>query len=456
MVILSNLLSVTEPSGFWITIIKAFEAVTNNYVLAIIFLTVVIGLVWCVVETLQKFNQQHMNEIQTKMQPELDKLKEKYETQPQVYQQKQNELYQKYYGKSQIGSCVIMIITLGLNLLIFFTLFAGLNAMSSYKISSSYDSIKFTYANCLNVTDEFFENEVRLTSESEPLTEEQKLAYFNDYENLKFVITGEGENKEISLLHIEENQSETLLYKTIYKLDFSEEIVSEGEEQTEGSEQTTTIITTNENIIKLIEKYFPKTEDGEIIENNLSTALQNVAMKNVVDTYDQTKDSFLWIENIWLADSPLNQSIVSYTTLESQIGKSNLEAGEETIYNAFMPDLKTQRSRANGYFILPILCVLASFLTMYLSTFYNRYKNKKKGLPVVKTNGKWAQIILPIIFGIFALFYNSVFAIYMLTRQIVSAIILIPQLMFVDFILDKRKKRKEDKEKIVVDYSRKF
>ena len=97
---LSTLLALSEPSGFWISIIKAFEAVTNNYVLAIIFLTVVIRIIWGVVDTYSKYNQQKMNAIQVKMQPELDKIKAKYEKTPQIMNQKQNEVYRKYYGRS--------------------------------------------------------------------------------------------------------------------------------------------------------------------------------------------------------------------------------------------------------------------------------------------------------------------------------------------------------------------
>ena len=90
---LSALLAVSEPSGFWITIIKAFEAVTNNYVLAIIFLTVVIRVIWAIVDTFSKHSQQKMSIIQSQMQPELDKIKAKYGNSPQQLNQKQNEVY---------------------------------------------------------------------------------------------------------------------------------------------------------------------------------------------------------------------------------------------------------------------------------------------------------------------------------------------------------------------------
>ena len=64
------------------------------------------------------------------------------------------------------------------------------------------------------------------------------------------------------------------------------------------------------------------------------------------------------------------------------------------------------------------------------------------------------MIIMPVIFGVFALFYNSVFAIYMLTSQLMSAITLPLQNLILNAI-DNRKKKKEE-EKVEIDYTRKF
>ena len=67
---------------------------------------------------------------------------------------------------------------------------------------------------------------------------------------------------------------------------------------------------------------------------------------------------------------------------------------------------------------------------------------------------KLMMILMPVILGVFALFYNSVFAIYMITRQFVAMVITPLQLMVVDAISNKKKKKEEDT--VVVDYSRKF
>ena len=82
-------------------------------------------------------------------------------------------------------------------------------------------------------------------------------------------------------------------------------------------------------------------------------------------------------------------------------------------------------------------------------------KSKKKGIePVKQQNGKIMMVVIPILLGIFALFYNSVFAIYMLVGQLVSLILSPLQLMIIDKIIDNKSKKEENK--VIVDYSRKF
>ena len=431
---LGLLLSVAEPSGFWVSIIKAFEGLTNNYVLAVILLTVVIRVVWAFVETFSKFSQQKQAAVQNKLQPELEKLKVKYKNQPEALSQKQNELYRKYYGKGYYGSCIIMLVVLVLNMVIFFSLFSGLNSMASYKSNNNYDNLKYQYANCLNVADKYLDD----------YTDNTKLNNFADYENLEFRISEDG--TKIALY-----QNDTILQEEDYKTDFAG-----GTKIVDGQEVP---LTTNDNIVALINKIFPKEETDEKVINPetnlyLSTAIQKVSMKTVAAYYEANKDSFLWIENIWIADSPLVKSIPTYTTIANQIGKNNVQEGEETIYNSFMKDLQAQNGKANGYLVLPILCVLATMLSLFVTNAYNKHKNKKKGIETAKQGFKWMNVILPLILGIFALLYNSVFAIYMLTGQLVACAITPLQLMVVDHIIDKKKEKQEQEN--VVEYSRKF
>ena len=76
--------------------------------------------------------------------------------------------------------------------------------------------------------------------------------------------------------------------------------------------------------------------------------------------------------------------------------------------------------------------------------------------PETKGKGQMSQIIIPVLFGFFALLYNSVFAIYMLIGQVVSCVLTVPQLMFVDWLYNKINSKKEKTGLDSVDYSRKF
>ena len=441
MAVLSLLLSVAEPSGFWITIIRAFENVTNNYVLAIIFLTVVIKLIWTPIDTFNRRSQQKMSQTQAKMQPELDAINKKYAKDPNLLKQKQNEVYKKYNSKS-MGGCFLMLVFMALNLTIFFTLFSGLNAMGAYKISESYDYLKYSYANVLEVTNEFIGDDTA------------KAEIFNNPENLVYRIEVDEtnpENMEIVLLQLN-GESETELARSEYKTDFS----TTETEIVDGQEQTVVTETTNEYLNAILTKFDGIVLKETVIEGSdetekytLTNAVTDASSNFIVERYQSNKESFLWIDNIWISDSPFNQSIVDYNGYVSQIGQSNVEEGEETIYNAFMPNLQAKQSRVNGYFILPILCILASVLTTLLSTRLGRKKGEK-----APNQNKWLAIIMPIIFGVFALFYNSVFAIYMLTSQVMTAVTL-PVQNVVLRAIDNRKKKKEE-EKTEIDYTRKF
>lgn len=451
MAILSGLL-VAEPSGVWVNIIRAFEGATKNYILGIILLTVVIKVIFSIPETIQRFSQHKMNESQAKLKPEMDKIAKKYANQPQVIKQKQNELQMQKGGKSQMGGCLVMLVVMILNLVIFTGLFTGLNTMGAYKVATQYESLKYTYVNCLKVTDEY-------------LTNSGDQSIFTDLDNVKYVI----ENDIVKLLYNNEEKA-----SVAYKTDFSDPVV-EMEESTEE-----VVPTNNKNIVNLINKFFLKTnvnpETQETIPGGewadiilvpaaeegqenlyLSSAVQDAVIVNVCQTYDTTKESFVWIDNIWASDTPFADSMGSFDGVEDKLGIKNDEVKEQekTIKNAFIEDLRGEKNKKNGYLILPILCIALSLLSMQIPEFYNKYKAKKKGLPYVKPQtGKAMKLIMPVLLGVFALFYNSVFAAYMLTGQIVSIVLMIPEMMIVDAIAGKKKEK--EKNENIVDYSRKF
>ncbi len=203
------------------------------------------------------------------------------------------------------------------------------------------------------------------------------------------------------------------------------------------------------------------TEEEKVISANNAVKIK----------YDEIKDSWLWIENVWVSETPWTNSIPDFNSYLSMIGNKVeiVEEGKPVLknfselteeqqdeikanYEKVMNPLRESVNRVNGYLILPILAIGTSLLSQLLMQFRVTKKKKSENAVAQPTN-KVLLIVLPLIMGLFTLFYNSVFAIYIITGQVIS-IITAP---IIDLIIDKVEERAEKKKeaKVVVEYSRK-
>ncbi len=470
MAFITGLLSVSQPTGVWESIIKAFEAGVGSYILAIVLITLIIKIIWAPFETInKKINKKNMR-IQATLQPELEKIKARYGTDRNLLNQKTQELYKKH-NYSMMGSCLFMLVFLALNLTIFFTLFAGINSMADYKISQQYDYLKYNYANVLNLTDIVYE----ANNDDNELND--IVGYFENYNDLKFeVIDGQ---------IIAKLSSGEEIVRTEYKTDFS---YTSDQNQTDENgniitDETTgeplkIVISSDQAIYNLVTKFVspqPKlNENGEqikdengnvvyeeryvggqtILDVTVKQAVDEFSSKFIVEQYENSPESsnFLWIENYWIADSPLKNSIFTYDQFVSEIGSNNVSEYEKVIYDSFMVSLNDQVGRVNGYFILAILSVAVSMLAIWIGNITTR----KKGEPKAKAPGsKVMMIVMPLIMGIFAIFYNSVFAIYMVTSQVIGVALTPLENLIINKWDTHQEKKEEEKRKSVVEYRRK-
>lgn len=174
----------------------------------------------------------------------------------------------------------------------------------------------------------------------------------------------------------------------------------------------------------------------------------SVANASVKEKYNDVKESFLWIKNVWVADSPSVSAIPSFNEY-AKLARLSLTGEEienaEAGYNAVMGNLKAGEG-VNGYFILALLTGITAFLSQYLLL-----KNKKKkenfytkDQPDPQANsGKVMLIVLPIIMVMFTLSYNSIFSIYIIASQAVS----IATAPLVNYLMNRQKKSKEQSKK---------
>ncbi|MEG1499565.1 MAG: YidC/Oxa1 family membrane protein insertase [Clostridia bacterium] len=337
--IMSGLISVAMPTGIWEKIIFAFNGGIKNYAWAIIILTLVIKLIMFPLDFFNRKFTRKNTVMQAEIAPELAVLQKKYGNDKNVMNQKQMELYKKH-NFSPVGSCFFMIINLVLTLVVFFTLFNGLNTMADFKISQQYEDLKAAYN-----------------------------------------------------------------YTEVEKID------------------------------------------------------ETIANENVVKKYDEIKDSWLWIDNIWLADSPLVKSIPSFDEYANIARLSKEERTEDAKleYNKIMDPLRTKVGKENGYFILVILSVLFAVLQQVLANKKIRFKKKnildnEVKAPNVPGN-KVLMVVMPLMMGYFAFSFNAVFALYM----VVSSIFGLITSPIINTIIDAMEKKSADKKKLAnsVSYRRK-
>ena len=164
-------------------------------------------------------------------------------------------------------------------------------------------------------------------------------------------------------------------------------------------------------------------------------ALQTKANNQAIDKYNEVKTSFLWIENIWLADTTVNP-IMKYSDF---ISKSALteEQISETEYNLVMAHMSDDSRSFNGLFILAILAAGLNYLSTAMNSWISKARAKKKGVDVTLVNSgnnKIMTIIMPIIMGIFTLFYNAAFGLYIVAGALITLITSPLVTLFVDML----------------------
>ncbi len=167
------------------------------------------------------------------------------------------------------------------------------------------------------------------------------------------------------------------------------------------------------------------------------------ANESVAKKYKAIKEGFLWIDNIWMADSPMANSVPTFSNFASVARLTKEEKADEAymaVYEQIMNPLRESSGRANGYFILLILTAGLSFLNQYLMT-----KKQKKENPQMPTN-KAMLVIMPIIMAVFTLFYTTMFSLYLVSSQAVS----IGFTPLINLISDKLDKNKESKQSEVI------
>lgn len=431
------LIVLNEPSGMWETILGAFKSAMGSYILAVILLAVIVRILFSVVDIFNKrINMKNM-QINEKMKPELEAVQKKYGHDKVLLQKKQSEIYKKYQY-SMVGTCLPMLLVMVLQMVVFLTLWTGLQNVSNYNIVKSYENTKTVYYNVLMLNED-----------------EQFTTYLTDKiasgENYTIDVDINVDNKTMNIYVLDANNEQDFVKENIVITD----------------------TLTNEEIYNLITSYAveeepenpetPPESETILVEGNSLTdvnkAIKTLAEEVTADYYIDNMESFLWIKNIYKAESPMTSPVFTkeeitnylnsyYTDEEKAIEEEHHY--EEQIFDYVIVGLNERDLGVNGYFILVILAVVSSFLSIFLS-------NKLMKGNQAAAGGKLMYFIMPLILGIFTLMYTSLFAIYIIVGQLVMiAMAPLNNLIVKKWVAASAKKQEQKKKDIIdVDYRRK-
>ena len=220
----------------------------------------------------------------------------------------------------------------------------------------------------------------------------------------------------------------TTFYSSLADYRLDDDITSENAEEItnqfyEADKKLATLSSTDEE--------FEPTEAIVLKYRDAISASNKVAETATLELWKESKASWLWIDNIWVADSKTSP-FPTYEKLQSAASSGYKDYFEKNIdkeqYSTIAALVNEKGGRENnGYYILAVLAAVVTFLSQYISELHTKLKNKKANV-VAKTatdssmgfSMKIMKIIMPIIMLTFVLTSTASFGIYILASNVSS------------------------------------
>ena len=139
-----NFSTLLAGKNLWTILINLFAKWIVSYGWAIIVFTIVLKLVLSPLDIFQRVASQKQTRVMSAMQPEMEILQKKYGNDKERLNQETNKLYKKY-NTGVGGSCLIMLVTMVLNIVIVFSLFGAVRSFGNAKLYESYRELDNAY-----------------------------------------------------------------------------------------------------------------------------------------------------------------------------------------------------------------------------------------------------------------------------------------------------------------------
>ena len=402
MVNVINLLSaVNKPTGMWESILDWLEGGIINYGWVIIVFTLLVKVCLSPLDFLIRFSTKKSTLVQRKLAPQIARINKKYANDKNQAQLQTNALYKKE-GFNVFGSCIVMLVNLAVTMTVFLTLFNALRVESAYKAINQYDLMEQAYSQ--SYTEKLAEVKQHFTNK---LTEYNKDSENNTFVYETYKTSFEGENGIFSIY-----------YSLQPILNENGEAFTLSQAQQDLLNKSLTNGTNTKTISTLLQ------ESGMIAHN--------AGKESANETWNEVKENWLWIDNIWVSDS-YNSPVPTYDELLKLANNSKnneyvsyVKGINSDLYTTITGSVRAENNRWNGYFILAVLAAATSFLSQYISELMTKSKNKQVNQMLDQNNPtggtmKFMKILLPAMMVIFVLTSSSAFGIYIVWSSIITS-----------------------------------
>lgn len=415
----------------WALLLNGAMSGIGFYALRIVLLTVVLKIILFPLDLFQRYKMRKNQLITMRIKPQLEKLEKAYGGNPKVLQQKQAEL-NKREGMSYMASCLPMIITL----VVFIWLWSSLQMTANYKQFENYAKVYDIYSNAYQtaIGSDYYSTSVDGLADSygESVRAVYDQAFVDEYTSSSDIATAKATAFATASAYNAGEKSTA--YYSLYLETYSKWFANGFEKNVGASSIDATKALASEagaSNARVIAEQYCRT----IAQNDVYDYYYNEGA--YADGKGYQSDSFLWIKDIWAADTPWANSIApDVKTFKTTIGEyaTNPERSgiDEAVLNKMVDSYEIVMARVigegkfgvNGLLILPVLAV---GLNVIMQIITNRQQKKSGQNAAAGTQNagcmKAMLFVMPVMMGYFAIQYCSAFTLYMVTNSAMSLLI---------------------------------
>ena len=457
-----NIISFLQPTtgNFLVRIITTFIKGTSSIALGVVLFTLILKLITLPFDYFSKSSMRKNSLKMEQMRPELEKLQKQYAGNKDLYNQKMMALYKKN-GYSMFGMCLPTIVTL----VIFIVAINAFQSYSKYQNLEYYYDMSVSYNNVVYSGIDTDGTYIKRDTDGSLIIDDKYFVENASSGEYTYNFT-DGKGNSVSAtatLKLTENGNK--YYELTTSNAFSKYVryytLNEDGSYTFGTISyqliegkidggaNNALASSDNNYLKNsvgLTYGEAKTEaeaNGETLSE--SDFIQGIQREKSAETFRNNGSKFLWIKNIWITDSatkhPVESSWTTFVKTYSYDTSSTLQDMSEEKYNELTANLSTEKTTANGYYILVALTAASSFLTQFIMS-----KTQKSSMELQTVDGQGAQQqkmmmwMMPIMMAIFSFMYTAAFSIYI----VLSSVLGILNTFVINFIVDRKFKKLEE------------